>query len=115
LQGRLPLGVSRADFFSWSKTFDYFSRNQRIQTSPRCRSGTNANPHKDLAPLCAAASSALFRFGPNIFPRLSKTLLAGGRVKSLELFGAGTAWQQRTFFRENPKSFFGAAQGESFR
>jgi hypothetical protein len=105
LGGRYRAGLTRR-FFSWEKTFDYFSRNQRNQTALRCRPVSNANPLKDLAHLSAASSSASFRFGPNIFPG-HPNALGGGRVKSLEAFRADTAWQPRVFFREIRKSFFG--------
>jgi len=77
--GRLPHGVPRADFFSGSRTFDFFSRNQRFQTRPRPRPGPTASRINGL-PAGTRTAPASSRVGNAIiFPMLSKA--PGGHLK----------------------------------
>jgi hypothetical protein len=85
VRGALPHGVSRTDFFSWRWRFDYFSRNQRIQTVLRLRSGDKWSHCKHLDGALCSVGPGGNGFAGIYFPSLFesrgvvKTPAFGGR------------------------------------
>ncbi len=104
LRGRVTAWVSRADFFCWSKTFEYFSRNQTFKrTRPRARGGS-VNDHKDLAGASASGRRGNKRDCSIYFLRAGSAPGGGSNLYDLSI--AGPVGPQRTFFREIPEDFF---------
>lgn len=77
--GAVTARGSRTDFFCWRKTFDYFSRNQRIQTGARSLSGSKPNLFKQLDSTSLLVRRCCQRFSTNYFPQPGRP---GGGQKS---------------------------------
>ena len=102
--GPVTAWVSRADFFSWSQTFEYASRNQTFQTHATARSRRQSQRLQGLgdAPACGWQGNnrncSIYFRDQDRPPR--------GVVKCLGSSDRGPVGPQRTFFREIPENFF---------
>ena len=103
-QGRLPHGVSRADFFSWSETFDYFSRNQRFQMRQRSVVQVDRESVQWLAPGVPPPSATQLHSRGEYFSGTPEA--PGASQSSLRSHGRPRGKHTR-FFAKFRKTFFG--------
>ena len=106
--GRVPAWVSRADFFSRSKTFEYFSRNQTFQTHATRGRGGSVNDHKDLGDVSACGRRGTSATALFIFCEQDRAPGGGSNLYDLSIrdrWGRNahfSAKLRKIFFREAP-------------
>jgi hypothetical protein len=103
LWAALPHGVSRRDFFSWRWRFDYFSRNQSIQTALRLRSEDKWSHCKHLDGALCSVRLCGSGFAGIYFPSLFESPRGWSKLWDSQ---AGTVGQARTHFPRNCEMFF---------